>query len=568
MIIYYIMLSMGTLTIGLIYSVILFLAKKKKINNFKVKTFLTESLLYIYVFIQLAFCTLNIISDGGLNSYIIAILIFCVVPIINPIKSFISIISCLAYVLLVSYLLRDTTTTWNSIVLTDTWTNVIIITVISIISACIQYYMYVANYLKSVKLLSNNEKLEDTVKKRTKELEEQTLSAITASQAKSDFLAKMSHEIRTPLNAIIGMTQIISKEKMTPKTENGISEIAFASTHLLSVLNDILDMSKIESGKFELVNEPFELKPHLNEIYHFMLVRSESKNQQFTFDADNIPNITIQGDKLRFKQVLFNILNNAVKFTQEGGKIECRHQIINETDDTITLSISVQDSGIGMTAEQITKLFKPFEQVNASIAAHYGGTGLGLAISKNFAEKMGGIISVESKEGKGSIFTIQIPFKKVIDTKNDVNIPFVIPNLSGKRILIIEDIAINRMIIEGLLQETQAFIEEAENGALGVEKFSTSNEFYYDFIFMDIQMPVMNGYEATQAIRNLNRSDAKTIPIIAMTANAYKEDIEACLQAGMNAHIAKPIIVENIMRTLINILKENQTHNGIKFQTP
>lgn len=546
----YIALSMGTLLMGVVYTVLLLLVRKKRIRNKILNRILCESILYLYVAIQLVFCTFNIISDGGFNSFVIAVMIICVVPIVNPIQSGLTIISSFVYIMVISFALRDTAGAWDSIMLTDTWTNLIIIAGVALIGACIQYYMYVSNYHKSINLETSNTVLEETVTARTHELEEQTLAAITASKAKSDFLAKMSHEIRTPLNAIIGMSQIIKKEEMTPKALNGVEEIMSASGHLLDVINDILDMSKIESGKFELTNEPFILKEALVEIKKFMRPRAETKKLNFDFEYDNFPDIEVVGDKLRLKQVILNLANNAFKFTADGGTVTIKTSI-TKNNGIEMFNCSVTDNGIGMSEEQQKRLFRPFEQADASIAAHYGGTGLGLVISKSFVEKMGGSISLKSALGEGATFEINLPVVRSqteVATQDESNVR--VPNLIGRRILIVEDIEINRIVLEGLLEETKVIIETAEHGGQAVEMFKNSTELYYDLIFMDIQMPILNGYEATEQIRALDRMDAKTVPIVAMTANAYKDDIEACLKSGMNAHLAKPVEPDSIMATL------------------
>ena len=404
---------------------------------------------------------------------------------------------------------------------------------------------------------SEGRRLEIIIHQRTKDLEAQTAAAQVASRAKGEFLAHMSHEIRTPLNAIIGMTLIARKYSASEKTVSSLDEISTASTHLLGILNDILDMSKIESGKFALIHEPFDLIGALKEISGIVEARCLEKQIQFIPAYKDIPEITVIGDKLRLKQVLINLLGNSIKFTPEKGRVELRveRNLLAESRE-LFFCFSVIDSGIGMTEEQMKKLFTPFEQTDASIAVRFGGTGLGLAISQDLVTQMGGQITVKSKPGNGSVFSFTIglevtePVKEATQTPEDY-----VPELRGKRILLVEDIEINRTIMEELLSDTHAEIVEAADGQEAVDKFSASEPGYYDFIFMDVQMPNLNGYEAARRIRTVERERGKDtsvplVPIYAMTANAYREDIDRAIQAGMNGHIAKPVDLKIIMKVL------------------
>ncbi|MDR3201370.1 MAG: transporter substrate-binding domain-containing protein [Spirochaetales bacterium] len=421
---------------------------------------------------------------------------------------------------------------------------------VSVLLACI---LGLLTYL----FLQNREtgkQLELTVHERTKELEVQTAAAQVASRAKSEFLARMSHEIRTPLNAIIGMTRIAQKTAGDEKTRSSLDEIATASAHLLDILNDILDMSKIESGKFSLVSEAFSLNTAMKEVANIITLRCAEKNIDFQTDFRSLPG-GVEGDKLRLKQTLINILGNAVKFTPEGGKIE----FIAAANDAgeqregslVGVTFTVSDSGIGMSEGQLSKLFTAFEQTDSSIAVRYGGTGLGLAISQNLVQMMGGLITVRSKQGEGSSFSFTLSLKKTADSSDEeAQTDDSLPDFGGKRILLVEDIEINRVILAELLAETHIAIEEAADGEEALLKFSEAPEKYYDLIFMDVQMPNMDGYEATRRIRALTRADAAAVPIVAMTANAYREDIQRALEAGMNAHVAKPIDLPAVIRVL------------------
>jgi signal transduction histidine kinase len=406
--------------------------------------------------------------------------------------------------------------------------------------------------------------LERTVEERTHELRErsseleiQTKAAEVASRAKGEFLARMSHEIRTPLNAIIGMTEIARRAGDVEKKDHSLQEIAAASDHLLGILNDVLDMSKIESGKFAIVHDAFNLSEAMEEVANIIIQRCLDKKIQFENEFSHIDNAVVMGDKLRLKQVLINLLGNAVKFTPEQGRVVF-HVSGSEIDaGKIRIVFRTVDTGIGMTGDQVGKLFAAFEQADSSISVRFGGTGLGLAISQNLVKLMGGLITVESQPGKGSVFEFTLDMEKAArDMEQQVlhqqgnSLKDEERDFAGKRILLTEDIDINREIIKELLAGTHVEIHDAEDGARALNIFSASPAGFYDLIFMDVQMPNMDGYEASERIRSLDRPDAKTVPIIAMTANAYKEDIDKALASGMNGHLAKPIDIEEVMKTL------------------
>ncbi len=400
-------------------------------------------------------------------------------------------------------------------------------------------------------------RLEVTVLERTAELEVQTEAAKVASRAKSEFLSRMSHEIRTPLNAIIGMAQIARRSAAgeSPKTLNAIKEIIAASSHLLDILNDVLDMSKIEAGKFTLDNEAFSIRAAIGDVGNIIAQRCEEKRIAFEIDLHGLEDIHVMGDKLRLKQVLINLLGNAVKFTDQGGRVGLDVSRL-EGGNGAALRFAVRDNGIGMTGKQLSRLFTPFEQADHSIASRFGGTGLGLAISRNLIHQMGGEIRVNSAPGQGSTFTFDLAFARAAEPAcaPGPDLDESCPDLSGKRLLLVEDIAINRMIVLELLHRTNAVIDEAGDGQEALELFEKSPEGHYDLIFMDIQMPRLDGYEAARRIRELERRDAMSVQIIAMTANAYREDIDRALSAGMNGHLAKPIDINSVTRLLTEIL--------------
>jgi len=374
------------------------------------------------------------------------------------------------------------------------------------------------------------------------------------SKQKSAFLANMSHEIRTPMNAIIGMTYIGKTADNIPRKDYCLDKIENASQHLLGVINDILDMSKIEANMFELSCVEFSFEKMLQRVLSIINFRTDEKRQTITVNIDNtIPAILI-GDDQRLAQVITNLLSNAVKFTPEGGSIELDVRFRNEEDGLCKIRVTIRDSGIGISEEQQRKLFRSFQQADSKTSRMFGGTGLGLAISKNIVEMMGGKIRIQSEPGKGSAFSFTFKAKRGEaaheadahhgETDNDFSGIF-----EGYKILLAEDVEINREIIDTLIEPTLLKMDCAENGAEAVEMFEkTPGE--YDLILMDVQMPGMDGYQATLKIREIE-SDRRIfegthtkVPIIAMTANVFREDIEKCLAVGMNGHIGKPIDVQ------------------------
>jgi PAS domain S-box-containing protein len=382
-----------------------------------------------------------------------------------------------------------------------------------------------------------------------------------ASRAKSEFLARISHEIRTPLNAIIGMTQItrsaIEGENL-PKALKSVDEITNASKHLLGLLNDVLDMSKIESGKFEIASAPFNFVPAMEEVSSIISLRCREKFINFETNLAELPDISLVGDRLRLNQVLINLLGNAVKFTNKNGRIVFHIDIRDSETGPgwVDVAFTLSDDGIGMTGEQMKRLFNPFEQADSSIASRFGGTGLGLSISQSLVNLMGGMITVESEVDFGSTFRFDLTLLRAEGYREtrDPEAETGELDLSGRRLLLAEDLEINRTILRELLSPTNVEMDEAPDGRTLVEMFAASPAGYYDLIFMDIQMPVMNGYEAAVEIRGMQRDDARDVPIIAMTANAYQEDINRALAVGMNGHISKPINIEIVKRTLAGFL--------------
>jgi len=512
-----------------------------------------------------------------------------------------------------------------------------------------------------------------------------------ANRAKSDFLANMSHEIRTPMNAIIGMGNIGRASSDIERKDYSFAKIDDAAKHLLGIINNILDMSKIEAGMFELSPSEFNFEKMLQRVVNVVNFRAEEKRQKLSVSIDERIPKELYGDDQQLAQVITNLVSNAVKFTPEEGSVQIRACFVGEEDGMQIMEVSVADTGIGMSPEQQSCLFQPFQQAGSDIARKYGGTGLGLAISKKVVEMMGGDIWVESEPGKGSTFSFtfkmergvsnssgiqtkifrkdirilavdddpdvlayfedimrsigiycdtaccgeealglvekmapytiyfvdwmlpgmdgiqftrelrqkeadlgsivimissadwglieneakQVGVKKflskplfpssIVDTineclgnnrrQNEAKQPNDLDVFEGRRILLAEDVAINREIVQVLLEPTHSVIDCAVNGAEAVRMFAEAPT-RYDMIFMDVQMPEMDGYEATRRIRSLGFPTAHSVPIIAMTANVFREDIEKCLAAGMNDHVGKPISLDEVLKTMHEYLND------------
>jgi len=388
-------------------------------------------------------------------------------------------------------------------------------------------------------------------------------NAEKANRAKSDFLANMSHDIRTPMNAIIGMTSIAQTSPDQEKKDYALMKIADASAHLLGIINDILDMSKIEANRLELSPAVFNFEEMLQKVVGIINFRITEKNQQFIMYIDpDIPKFLICDDQ-RLSQVITNILGNAIKFTPEHGGIIFDASLLDKNDSVCDILIEISDTGIGISEEHLSRLFTPFEQAESSTTRRFGGTGLGLAISKRIVELMGGQISVSSTTGKGSVFSFSIrasipdmetsgellPVNRG-DCENTQGLTAGnIDCFSGFNILLAEDVEINREIVLSLLEPTLIGIDCAKNGLEAFTLFS-ENPKRYDLIFMDLQMPEMDGYEATRRIRALDTPYALKVPIVAMTANVFRDDIAKCLKAGMSGHLGKPLDFDKVLDIL------------------
>ena len=398
-------------------------------------------------------------------------------------------------------------------------------------------------------------------------LSEQQLVQEKASlaAAKGDFLAMMSHEIRTPLNVIIGMAQLGMHSNFDDKKERDtFADINVASTHLLSLLNDILDMSEIDAGKLELSNSLFSIEEDITHIQLLISAKAREQELELVVDTEGIEHIVVNGDKLRLNQVLLNLLSNAMKFTEKNKNVTLSVKVLNRTDENISIRFMVMDEGIGMSKEKLGKIFKPFEQADAGITRSFGGTGLGLSISKSIVELMGGKINIESELGRGSRFWFDITFDYGVLEKVDDRLSALLEegSLSQYRALIVDDALLNRKVLCTFLEKTCIKMDEAASGEEAIEKYIYSPVGYYNIIFMDIHMPNMNGYEATEKIRRSDKMDALTVPIIAVTADAFKETEERVLVSGMNGFISKPInfakLSEIVKKALSSQLNTNE----------
>ena len=369
-----------------------------------------------------------------------------------------------------------------------------------------------------------------------------------ANKSKSEFLSRVSHELRTPLNVVLSMAKLGLNDKHLEESTDRFVKIISSTNHLSDIINDVLEMSRMESGKTEIKQDPMHLKPVIEECVELFKLQVKEKDVTLISSIDGSIPETLVGDRFRIRQILINLLSNSVKFT-EKGRVSLDVSLEELSTDKCTIIFTVADTGIGMSEDFLTKVFIPFEQEDSFLSRRYEGSGLGLSISHNLVELMGGNIKVESKLGEGSRFTCSIPFNiSQTETNKEEKTGFnEVLSLKGKRILLVDDVEVNRIIACEVFANTGANLEEACDGEEAYKKFLQSPARYYDCIFMDIQMPKMDGYTATGAIRASVRSDSN-VPIIAMTANALKEDIDSAIAAGMNDHAAKPIDFDDCIK--------------------
>lgn len=395
----------------------------------------------------------------------------------------------------------------------------------------------------------------------TAELEQAKDEAESANRAKSTFLFNMSHDIRTPMNAIMGFSSMAERYVNDPeKVSDCLTKINVSGEHLLRLINNVLDLARIESGKMELDVQAHDIPASLKNVEYIFQADTQKKNQTLEVKCDIQDEIAFF-DMLKMNQIELNLIGNAIKYTPNGGKILYFVEQVDRKDGYAVYRCLIKDNGIGMQEEFRKKIFDAFERENNSVVTGIEGAGLGLTIVKRLVEEMGGNIQCKSEPGKGSEFTCTFTFRigTKADLENEADEDIVHVNVAGKRVLLVEDNALNREISREILAGKGFIVEEANDGDVAVEKVAASPAGYYDLILMDIQMPKMDGYEATRRIRNLPDKKLAGIPIIAVTANAFAEDRRAAIKAGMDGHISKPINISELNKVIISILKENES---------
>ena len=377
--------------------------------------------------------------------------------------------------------------------------------------------------------------------------------ALHLAKVKEEFLANMSHEIRTPMNAIVGMVQLLSETDLSEKQKKYLDYIHFASDNLLTLINNILDVSKIEAKRVEFEKIPFSLKNTIEKLIGMMRPKIDEKGLEINLViSPDIPDLII-GDPFRLNQIIMNMISNSVKFTEKGG-ITLEVIVGAETDEDVTINFNVIDTGIGISKENQAKIFEHFTQAESNITRKYGGSGLGLTIVKKLIEKQGGSINIESEPGKGTRFYFDLKFQKakpVQGIQNEEKQKTDAINVAGKTVLLVEDNELNTIVASEFLEKSGLIVEHAENGKIAV---NMAKEKCYDFILMDIQMPEMDGYSAAKKIREDSGSPNVSSPIVAMTAHAMQGEREKCISAGMNDYITKPLKKDKLVEILINTL--------------
>ena len=398
------------------------------------------------------------------------------------------------------------------------------------------------------------------ISEKNAELRAALAKAESAGNAKTEFLSRMSHDIRTPMNAIIGLARLAQAESDPEKVQDYLGKISSSSDFLLGLINDILDMSKIENGDLTLSEEQLTRESFESSIDTVIRPIMDERRIHFTCDLDEFPPC-ILADKLRFNQIFFNLLSNAAKFTPEGGRVSLAVKSLGEQGGCARLRLTVRDNGVGMSPEFQKHMYDPFAQEQAHLSNEHG-TGLGLPIVKSLVDAMGGTIQVESAPGCGTWFAVELavetatageaasPEDEMQDRMGD--------KIIGARILLVEDNELNVEVAQLILEQMGCVVETAENGQIAVSRFSVSPDRWYDTVLMDVRMPVMDGIEATRAIRALDRADAASVPIIAMTADAFDDERKRTLEAGMDYHLSKPIDPQLLYRTLARFIGRSE----------
>ncbi len=421
-----------------------------------------------------------------------------------------------------------------------------------------------ASKLKSmIYILQENEELKNTLnelkitRENEKAYQEKLLAAKQdaeqANRAKTDFLLRMSHDIRTPLNGIVGMLDVAERcREDIGKRDECKEKVRESAQVLLELINEVLDMNKLESGNVVLEHEPFDIKAVSRNVFTLVSRQAEVRGIEIIEEECHVPHHRLLGSPVHYKRIMTNILSNAIKYNKENGKIYITCREIQGNENEVNIEFKCRDTGLGMSPEFMEHIFEPFTQENENSRSEYGGTGLGMSITKKLTDKMGGKITVESEKDKGTTFDVIIPFEidKSEEKEKNEKTGERADSISGLKILLVEDNELNMEIAKFLLEEEGVSVVEARNGKEAVETFAKSEFFEFDIILMDIMMPVMNGYEATENIRKMVRPDAAKVPIIAMTANAFTEDRIATKKAGMNEHIAKPLDIKLVIQTI------------------
>ncbi len=392
-----------------------------------------------------------------------------------------------------------------------------------------------------------------TRKKQDQVIMEALEKAKQANMAKSEFLSHMSHDIRTPINGIMGMLAIMEKSSDDVEKQRECREkIRISTKHLLSLINDVLEVSRLESGNQSAVEEPFDLNEVLENCITILMPKAEGAGVRLEMDKTGLQHSRLIGNSLHLREILMNIIDNAIKYNRENGSVFVRVKERFFTEGKAEFQFAIEDTGIGIGEDFRTYIFEPFTQEKQDARTTYNGTGLGMSIVKKLAEQMGGTIEVDSEIGRGSVFFVTLPI--LVDTNQEVS-PNVfeedVPaDISGMHVLLVEDNELNCEIVQFMLEDAGATVEIAQDGKIAADVFAASKQGVFDCILMDLMMPVMNGFEATQAIRGMDRPDARKIPIIALSANAFDEDVRKAKEAGMNEHLAKPIDIDKLLKVI------------------